>query len=172
MSSPFIEVEGFPELLAKLRLLSDDKDKRKEMLLILRQVSSITVKVAKGLAPVSKRKHIARGKLIMPENLKKSIGNITGKGANPTIYAGPRAKGVFNGWYGHFVHDGVNVYNKGYKRKRSKGANNQSGIKKRTTGNPFMTKAYNVTEGQVTDDANSRFTAFIQRRIDKLSDNV
>lgn len=169
MSRAFVEVEGFSELLAKLRLLADDKDKKKEMLLILRQVSSFTVKVAKGLVPVSKKKHVARGKIIMPENLKKSIGNITGKGVNPTIYAGPRAKGAFNGWYGHFVHDGVNIYNKGYKRKRSKGANNQSGVKKKTTGNPFMTKAYDMTEGQVTDDANVKFTAFIQRRIDKLS---
>jgi hypothetical protein len=39
--------------------------------------------------------HKVRGKLIQPGNLKKAIGAITGKQENPTVYAGPRAKGNF-----------------------------------------------------------------------------
>jgi hypothetical protein len=38
--------------------------------------------------------HKVRGKLIQPGNLK-AIGAITGKQENPTVYAGPRAKGNF-----------------------------------------------------------------------------
>lgn len=171
MSRSLVEVEGYPELLAKLKLLSDDKEKKKEVLLILRQVANSTLRVAKGLVPVSKKSHRARGKLIQPGNLKKSLGNITGRSVNPTIYIGPRAKGVNDGWYGHFVHDGHNVYAKGYRRKRTKGANMSAAVK-RTTGNPYLTKAYEATNGQVTDDADRKITAFIQRRIDKLSTNV
>lgn len=171
MSRALVEIEGYPELLAKLRLLSDDKDKRKEILLILRQVSNSTLKTARSLVPVSKRAHRARGRLIQPGNLKKSLGNITGKSQNPTIYVGPRAKGSNDGWYGHFVHDGHNTYAKGYVRRRVRGANMSAAIK-RTVGNPYMTKAYEITNGQVTADAENKITAFIQRRINILSQNV
>lgn len=171
MSRPLVEIEGFRELEAKLKLLSNDKDKKKEILLILRQVANPTLRAAQSFIVNSKKAHKTRGKLIKPGNLKKSIGTITGKQDNPTIYVGPRAKGSFNGWYGHFVHDGHNVYNKGYKRKHTAGANNAA-AKSRTTANPFMTKANTVTNSQVTDDAEKRITAFIQRRIDKLSTNV
>lgn len=176
MSKPLVEITGFKELEAKLKLLSDDKDKKKEILLILRQVAKPTVLAAQSFVVNSKKPHKSRGKLIQPGNLKKSIGMITGKQSDPTIYVGARAKGVFNGWYGEIVHDGHNVYRKGFKRKRTKSdkalAHNNSGIKSRTTGNSFMTKAFTVTQGQVTADAEKKITAFIQRRIDKLSTNV
>jgi hypothetical protein len=171
MSKPLVEIQGFRELEAKLKLLSNDKDKKKEILLILRQVANPTLRAAQSFIKDSRKPHKARGVLIQPGNLKKSIGTITGKQENPTIYVGPRAKGNFKGWYGHFVHDGVNIYKKGFKRKRTKGANNYA-AKSRTTGNPFMTKANALTNSQVTDDAERRITAFIQRRIDKLSTNV
>ncbi|WP_237732356.1 hypothetical protein [Flavobacterium sp. UGB4466] len=171
MNRPLIEIQGYPELLAKLKLLSDDKDKKREVLVILRQVAGSTLKAAQGLVPVSGKSHKARGRLIQPGNLRKSLGNITGKIENPTIYVGPRAKGSNDGWYGHFVHDGRNVYSKGYKRKRIRGANMSAAIK-RTVGNPFLKKAYEATNGQVTDDAERKITSFIQRRIDKLSTNV
>jgi hypothetical protein len=80
-----VNVTGFEELRRKLIALASDKDKKKEMLLILRQISKPTLRAAKVLAPVSKRSHMARGVKIEPGNLKKSIGNITGKGGNPTI---------------------------------------------------------------------------------------
>ncbi|WP_295093775.1 hypothetical protein [uncultured Flavobacterium sp.] len=168
MSRPIIEIEGFPELMAKIKMLSDPKDKKREVLIILRQVASVTLKTAQSLVPVSRKQHKARGKLIQPGNLRKSLGNITGKSENPTVYIGPRAKGSNDGWYGHFVHDGHNIYAKGYRRKRIRGANMRAALK-RTAGNPYMAKAYEATNGQVTADAEKKITAFIQRRIDKLS---
>lgn len=168
MSRLAIEVEGFPELLRKIKQLSDDKDKRRETLALLREVAKPTLQAARLLAPVSKRMHVARGQKITPGNLKKSQGLITGKSDNPTILVGPRVKGANKGWYGHFVHDGVNIYHKGYKRKHKKGANN-SAAKSRTKANPYLTKAYQATGGRVTADAEVKMARFIQRRIDKLS---
>jgi hypothetical protein len=168
MSRPVIEITGFAELNEKIKLLASDRDKKREILLLLRQVARPTLQAARSFIVNSKKAHKARGKLIQPGNLKKSLGTITGKSANPTIYVGPRAKGNNNGWYGHFVHDGVNLYHKGFKRKRKKGAN-AAGAKSRTTGNPFMQKANAVTNSQVTAAAEQKVAAFIQRRINKLS---
>lgn len=163
-----ITVTGFEDLKRKIALLASDKDKKSEMLLILRQIAKPTLNAARVLAPISKKSHKARGILITPGNLKKSLGNITGKGANPTIYVGPRAKGSNKGWYGHFVHEGVNLYSKGFKRKRKKGANSSAAIR-RTTANPFIRKAYETTKNVVTADAERKMASFIQRRINKLS---
>lgn len=169
--SDLVEITGFIELQEKIKLLANDKDKRKEILLILRQVAKPTLMAARSLVPTSRKAHWARGKLIQPGTLKKSIGNITGKQENPTIYVGARAKGSNEGWYGHFVEKGVNRYNKGYRRKRKAGANNHAAIG-RSTGTPFMAQAYAQTDGQVTGDAEAKVAAFIQRRINKLSANV
>lgn len=163
-----VRVEGFEELKRKIVLLANDKDKRREVLLILRQVARPTLATAKTLVPVSKKSHVARGVKIDPGNLKKSLGIITSKSENPTVLVGARAKGANKGWYAHFVHEGVNIYNKGFKRKHSRGANNHA-AKSRTAGNPFLTNAYTATRTSVTTDAEKRMAAFIQRRIDKLS---
>lgn len=163
-----IQVTGFEELKRKITALASDKDKKREMLLILRQIAKPTLQAARVLAPISKKTHKARGVSINPGNLKKSLGNITGKSADPTIYVGARAKGQNKGWYAHFVHDGVNVYSKGFKRKHKKGANS-SAAKRRTAANPFLNKAYESTKNGVTADAERQMARFIQRRIDKLS---
>jgi len=163
-----IDVIGFDKLTEQLKRLANDKDKKREVLMVLRNVARPTLSAAKSLAPISKKTHKARGKIITPGNLRKSLGNITGKQENPTIYVGARAKGNNNGWYAHFVHNGVNVYNKGYKRKRVRGANASAAVRT-TRANPFLTKAYAQTNGTVTADAEKQMTAFIQRRINKLS---
>lgn len=163
-----IQVTGFEELKRKIMLLSNDKDKRREMLIILREVAKPTLSAAKALVPKSRKPHRLRGVVIQPKNLQKSLGNITGKSQNPTVFVGARVKGGNKGWYGAFVHDGVNIYNKGYRRKRKKGANNNA-ARKRTAGNPYLTKAYEQTKSGVTGDAERKMAAFIQRRIDKLS---
>jgi len=168
MSSSLIEITGFAEFEAKLKLIGNDKDKRKEALVVLRQVAKPTLNAARSFVPVSAKRHKARGKFLEPGNLKKSLGVITGKQSSPTVYVGPRAKGSFNGWYGHFVENGVNKYNKGYRRKRKAGANNHAAIGRRQ-GTPFMAQAYALTEGKVTADAEAKVAAFIQKRIDKLS---
>jgi HK97 gp10 family phage protein len=163
-----VDVIGFDKLTAQLKRLANDKDKKREVLIILRQIAAPTLNAARSLAPVSEKSHKARGRIIAPGNLKKSLGNITGKQENPTIYVGARAKGSNNGWYAHFVHEGVNVYNKGFKRKRVRGANSGAAVR-RTTGNPFLTRAYQQTNGTATAEADKQMVNFIQRRIKKLS---
>ena len=105
-----IDVQGFDELKEKIKKLADPRDKKREVLGILRQVAGATVARARQLAPVSKKPHVARKVLINPGNLKKSIGTITGRkgnaAINPTIYAGPRVKGNNKGWYGAMVEAG------------------------------------------------------------------
>lgn len=168
MSDLGVDVQGFDELISKIRLLSNDKDKKREILMLLRQAAKPTLAAAKSLVPISKKPHKLRGQFIQPKNLQKSLGNITGQSSNPTILVGPRVKGGNKGWYGAFVHDGVNIYNKGYKRKHKKGANNHA-VRGRTVGNPYLTKAYEQTKSGATADVRSKMTAFVQRRIDKLS---
>lgn len=163
-----VDVEGFDQLINRLKQIDGDKTKRREALIILRQIAKPTLAAAKREVPVSKKAHWARNEKIAPGNLKKSLGNITGKSKeNPTIYVGPRAKGKNKGWYGHFVHDGVNSYRKGFKRKHKKGANNSAAVG-RTKGNPFLTRAYEQTEGKVTKEAEAKFGKFVQRRLNKL----
>lgn len=177
MSSMNVKVEGFDELIAKLKEIGDDKSKRRETLIILRQIAKPTIQAAKNEVPVSKKPHRMRGEIIQPGNLKKSIGTITGKNREvPTILVGPRVKGNNKGWYGHFVHDGVNIYRKGFKRKRAGGVYlersrriNSANALRRTKANPFLRRAIERTNGQVTADAEKRFSKFIQRRIKKLS---
>lgn len=169
MSSLQVNVEGFDKLVQQIKFLANDKSKKREVLLLLRQVANPTLKAARLFAPVSRKKHKARGKLIEPGTLKKSLGTITGKSENPTILVGPRVKGSFDGWYGHFVHEGVNLYNKGFKRNRRGLGTNNAAAKSRTTGNPFLTKAYEATNASVTADAEKIMIRFIQRRIEKLS---
>lgn len=178
MSKQLIEITGFAELQAKLTLIGNDRQKVTEIKKVLRKVAMGTVKVARRKAPVSKRPHTVSGqrtkKVIQPQALSKSIGVINGRDrVNPTVFAGPRAKGTFDGWYGHFVHDGHNVYAGAFKRKRSTSgkakAFNALGAKKRTKANPFMDEAYNETKGQVTQEMESQVTKVIQRTIDRYS---
>jgi len=177
LSSPLIEIEGFPELLEKIKQLGDDRSKRQEVLKVLRQVANVTVNVARANAPVSRKPHLVSGsrtrKMISPGTLKKSIGTITGKSDNPTILVGPRAKGSFEGWYGNFVEKGHAVYKKGFKRKHSNSikalTHNATGAKSRTRADLFMQRSYEVTKGQVTAEAEKKMAAYIQKQIDRLS---
>jgi len=163
-----IDVIGFDKLTSQLKQLANDKDKKREVLIILRNIAKPTLNAARSLVPISKKPHKARGKTISPRNLQKSLGNITGRQENPTIYVGARAKGSNDGWYAHFVHNGRNVYRKGFKRKRIRGANNTAAVR-RTQGDPFLTKAYAQTNSTVTANAEKQMAAFIQRRIQRLS---
>lgn len=172
MTKLIVEITGFNELQAKIKSLGDPRDKKREILLILRNVARSTVNAAKGFAPVSRISHVARGKNIEPGNLKKSIGTITGRKGkakdNPTIYVGPRAKGNNNGWYGHFVEEGVNVYRPGFKRKHKRGANDKYAVA-RTKGQYYMKRAFQATGGRVSQEMEQKTAKFLQRRIDRLS---
>jgi len=181
MSNLGISVSGFPELKAKIQEFGNDKDKKKEVLLILRQVARPAVLAAKSAAPISSKSHIARRKKIASGNLKKAIGLITAKSVNPMILVGPRAKNGNDGWYGHMVHGGHAIYrnaqnnNKTLKSGRKKSVlarvtNKRKGnVVGRVEGIPFMDIAYERNKGQMTADAEKRLTNFIQRRINKLS---
>jgi HK97 gp10 family phage protein len=175
------EITGFPQLIEKIKTLANDKQKKTEILKILRRVAAGTVQVARREAPVSDKPHLVSGKrtrkVIQPGALKKAIGVIQGKrGAakeNPTIYVGPRAKGNNDGWYGNFVEYGHNIYKKGFKRKHSVSgkakAHNAAGAKRRTKANLFMARTYSQTKGQVTQEAAASVTKYIQKRFDALS---
>jgi hypothetical protein len=177
VSKPFVTIEGFPELMEKIKLIGDDKTKRQEVLKVLRQVANATVVVARVNAPMSKKPHLVSGKrtrqVIQPGSLKKSIGTITGKSENPTILVGPRAKGSNIGFYGNWVEKGHNIYAKGFKRKRTGTSKaklfNNAAAKKRTKADLFMSRTYDQTKGQVTNEAEKKFAAYIQKQIDRLS---
>ncbi|MCO6149060.1 HK97-gp10 family putative phage morphogenesis protein [Flavobacterium sp. NRK1] len=179
MSKPLIEVTGFKELQQKLMQLADDRQKKSEMVKILRKVAQGTVKAARRNAPESKKAHYQGGnrtkKVIQPGALKKSIGVITGKrtNGNPVVYVGPRAKGNFDGFYGHFVEYGHNIYRGGFKRKHSASVkakkHNASGVTSTTKANPFMKKTYTETKGAVTAETEKSVVKYIQKSIDRLS---
>ncbi|MDR2223807.1 MAG: HK97 gp10 family phage protein [Flavobacteriaceae bacterium] len=194
-----VDVQGFQELANKVKELADDKDKRKESIAILRQIAKPTVNAAQSNVPVSKEKHYSRGKWIMPGTLKKSLGVINVRSKNPTVAVGARAKRKYDGWYGAFVHEGHEYFtsatskrksfsmirrkrnvsvintrkgsalNKGRKGKKERASLRQMGRAQMTKAQPFLTQAYEQTKGQVTTDAEKKFAAFIQRRINKLS---
>ncbi len=167
-----IQVQGFPELIAKIEKLRTDRSKKREMIGILKQVASGTVKAAKRNAPVSKKPHVISGsrtrKIIQPGNLRKSIGTIVAKkGAavdNPTVAVGPRAKGKNDGWYGNFVDQGHKTY-KGKKRNNRRNATNVKGF---VDGKFFMKQTFRETEGKATADTEQKIAKYIQRKLERL----
>lgn len=167
-----ITITGFSDLISKIEQLADDKDKRKEVLMLLRQVAKPTLNAAKNAAPIASKKVSSRGKIIQPGTLKKSLGTISVKTDNPTIAVGARTKGSNDGWFAHFVHAGHDVYknNNGAKSSLRRVTNKRKGrVQSRVDGNPFLTDAYESTKNNVTADAEKKMAAFIQRRIAKLS---
>ena len=138
-----VDVQGFQELTKKLKELGNDKDKRREALIILRQVAKPTLEVARSLAPVSKEQHFSRGKYIQPGALKKSLGYITVRTEDPQIAVGPRAKGKrYDGWYGHMVHEGHEYFVSANQNKnvRTRAAKNYSKIDKKRAGTNGVNK--------------------------------
>lgn len=162
MSKSITEVQGFEVLNKQIQRLGKDSLKRREILKILRQGAKATVRAAKNEAPVSKAIHTVSGKnrvyqRISPGNLKKSIGAVTGRSKTvPTIYVKARKTKAFNGYYGPIVIRGVKKGKFGSKFK----------------GNPFIDRAYNQTRGQVTAVTEKSVARYVQKQIDKLSNNA
>jgi len=158
MSKQLFEIEGFKTLQSKIKRLPD-KVKKREMLRVLRAVAKPTVAAARSEAPVGDKVHKRYSRrdgsvlgVYNPGNLKKSIGNITGRRGsakvNAVLYVGPRSKGrKYDGYYGAMVHGGT----------------------KFQRPNKYMDRAYNRTKGLVTRDAEDKVAKAIQRQIDKLS---
>lgn len=157
MSKDFIEIEGFKELEKKLKSLSSDKVKNREVRKLLGQVANSTVRVARDLAPKSKKAHTISGKTratrtFQPGNLKKSIGkkNLT-RANNPMLVVRANSRKSADGFYGRqFLTRGTKKGNK-------------------LDANPFMQKAYDQTKGNVSADAEAKVAKYIQRQIDRLS---
>lgn len=170
-----IEVKGFEELKRDIIRLASDKDKKREVILILKQVAKPTLAAAKRFAPISPKAHWQSGKRtklkLQPGNLKKSIGFIKPKDPDDvSVIVGARANQPYNGWYAHFVEYRVNRYRKGFKRNRKiAGANAAAAVAVRLKVTPFMAMARKATANGATADAEKRMAAFIQRRINKLS---
>jgi hypothetical protein len=160
MSRDLFQVEGFEELRKKIQQLGSDKDKKKEILVILRKRARPLIRAIRTETPESKKAHVISGrrsrKVIQPGNLKRSIGNITGKKGkakiNPTIYVGPRIRGRNDGFYGAWVHDGSKLPQGG-----------------RSKANPFQKRGFNKVESGLVKDTEKSMAKFIQKRINRLS---
>ncbi|AUC13827.1 hypothetical protein BTO06_01080 [Tenacibaculum sp. SZ-18] len=155
MTKSIVEIRGFRELQRKLKELGDDKTKRREVTKILGQVANSTVKVAKSLAPVSKKPHVQKrrnqvfGAVISPGTGKRSIGKKTmRRSLNPMVIVSPRSTKKADGWYlRQFVIGGT----------------------KKIKSNPFMDRAYTQTKGGVARESEQRLAKYIQKQINKLS---
>lgn len=159
MAKTLFEVKGFDELQAKIKKLSNDKDKRKPVIAILRKSAASTIKAARVLAP----KYTGIGsKSIKFEVLRRS--------KVPMGIVGPRSSGKYDGWYlRQFVIPGHNIYREGFKRNRQGNrAYNATGAKSKVAPNFFMNKAQQLTQGRVTTEAVANMEKFIQKQIDKL----
>lgn len=178
MSRPLMQITGWVELQRKLKQIGDDKTKRAEAVKVLRRVAQPIARMAKQRAPVSDKPHTVSGKrtkkTIQPGNLGKSMGVIVARRSkNPQVVVGPRAKGNNDGWYGHFVEYGHNIYRPGFKRQHSASSkakrHNASGAKAKTKAQPFMKQLLNETKGQVVPQAEKAVAKFIQQSINRLS---
>lgn len=170
MSKSLVEIQGFKELQTKLKKLGNDKDKRKEVLKILRQVANPTKNAAKQLAPKHNKRIVVRGKYYIRKYRRvgktvvqwryttgfaeKSIGIKTLRRANnPMLVVRPRdiaigGKKKYGGWY--------------VRQMLIRGT-------KYIKANPFLDKAYQQTKGLVTADAERKVARYMQKQINRLS---
>jgi len=173
-----IEVKGVETVVKAIHSLSKIGVTYKSLMISkLEKIAAPTLAAAKTMAPVSKKEHTIRKKRIQPGNLQKSIGFITGKNENPTVYVGPRVKEGHQGWYGAMVETGHNIYNNKKRKYKGKLSNKSvlSRITKKRGGNVagkvegkfYMQKAYQATGGMVTKSAETEFANYIQSEINK-----
>lgn len=155
MSKSLVEIKGFNVLERKLKSLTNDKVKRREVIKLLGQVANPTVKVVKRLTPISSKSHIQKrkgqryGTIISPGTGKRSIGKkVMRRAKNPTVYVSPKSTRRADGFYlRQFVIPGT----------------------KKIKSNPFVDKAYQQTRGRVTKDAEVKMARYIQKQINRLS---
>lgn len=159
MAKDLVEISGFEELQAKIKKFSDDKDKRKPLLAILRKSAKSTIDAARNLSPED------------TGNAKKSIKfQVMRRAKVPMGIVGPRSLGKYDGWYmRQFVIPGHNIYKTGFKRNRKgdKGAN-AKGAKSKVAPNYFMNRAQQLTQGRVIGKAIPQTEKYIQKVIDRL----
>lgn len=159
MAKQLFEVNGFNELQAKIKTLSNDKDKRKPVIAILRKSAASTIKAARGLAPKDTGVGAKSIKFQVLRNARVPMGIV-----------GPRSSGKYDGFYvRQFVIPGHNIYRAGFKRNRQGNKNyNATGAKSKVAPNYFMNKAQQLTQGKVSTEALASMEKFIQKQINKL----
>lgn len=176
-----INVEGFADLKNKIKRLANDKDKRREVTAILRKAAASTVAVARAEAPKGsgkikdkKRKYRYLGKTrssYTPGEGAKAINvQVMRKAKIPMVVVRANKYKNTDAFYlRQFVIPGHNIYSEGFKRNK-KGSQeiNATGTKKRIHANPFMDRAQNKTQGQVTAAAVPAMEKFLQKRINLL----
>lgn len=164
MSKNAIEVEGF-ETLVKLIKKLDDKQKKREMVALLGAMANPTLKVVRDQMPVStgiirignkryQRKTRMVGKTVIEKDSftpgygQKTIAKKTmRKTPNAVVMVGPRSRKDKDGYYlRQWVIPGTIKFD----------------------GDDFVTRAYEMTKGQITADGERRFQKYIQRKINKL----
>lgn len=162
MAEQLYEIVGFEELQAKIKKLSNDKDKRKPILAILRKSAASTIKVSRQLAPKDTG---AGAKSIRFKAMRRA--------RNPMGVVRPGADRWF--YMRQFVIPGHNVYVKGYKRKSHRAGSGEKlfaarnkNVIGRVEEDRFMINAANITKTRVFGTAIPQMEKFIQKQINKL----
>lgn len=138
------ELDGWDRFLKAVQSLPD-KQKRSELLKIMRRVARPTVNAAKAFVPKREKK------------LERSIGVITSRSRTyPSVYAGPRVKGSHEGFHGHLVEFGTGP------RVRKDGS-----YAGQMPAQPYMRPAYEQTKGQAVSLASNLVSRQMQKTIDK-----
>lgn len=159
MAKELVQITGFRELQAKVKKLSNDKDKRRPILKILRKSAKSTIDAARRLAP----EDTGVGKRSIKFQVMR-------RAAVPMGIVGPRSTGKYDGWYiRQFVIPGHNIYRRGFKRNRKGNSDaNAKGARKRVPANFFMNKAKEATQGKVIGKAVPQTERYLQKVINQL----
>lgn len=161
-----IKVEGFETVKELIRKLPE-KVKKREVIKLFGQVANPTLKAMRLQAPKGEKAHTrytgvqkgvrrAKGSVSESDKVEYTPGygrrtirkKTLRKSNDPMIAVGPHSFGKLDGFYMR------NWVNKGTKLKAS---------------NPFVDRAFEITKGQVTKDAEKRTAKYIQKQIDRLN---
>jgi HK97 gp10 family phage protein len=145
------EIQGWDAFLKTVEKLPD-RQKRSEILKVLRRVAKPMVSAARSRVRIADRvvyRYVRGGRIEQePRTLQKSIGIITGRNRNyPNVLVGPRAGGrkKYDGWFGHFLEFGT----------------------RNAPAFPFMRPAFNQTKTTSVQLSEKLIAAQLQKSIDK-----
>ena len=110
MTTTTIKILNSKEIAQQIKRL-DDKMRKKIMISAMRKASKSMVKEARNTAPKGKKPHKVGNKIVMPGNLRKSVGSKTGKSkADPTLWIGANMKKNVDAFYHHIVMRGSKAH--------------------------------------------------------------
>lgn len=138
MAKQLFEIEGFEEFKRAVEQLPQ-KQKRSEILKVIRRSTKPTIDAARRLVPKKSGR------------LQRAIGNITSKNKEyPNILVGPRARGKHEGFHGALVEFG-------------------HGGPSPAPANPYMRPAFEQTKNGVSEDLANKIAKYIEKRANALS---